>query len=269
MSFGTRELAISALLSFVVTLFWRWVATQTSQSYTQPSVGAVELQDAASFPKSAKQPKKLAIVGVSGAGKSWLAKALSAQLGIKRIDLDQMLEHRWRMQARTDNGSDLVDVRHALREASGGWVADGVFKAAQKELWPRCHLIVVLDAPPALRVWRVLRRACLDPENRSVPWHRWLRGVLWLSWQACGMGPQQQWLLSHLATMQEGMAESAAAAIRKRAEQRAKGHLSKTSPVREHVPVLVLRGEAQVREWLESLRLPASRSATGEGPLVS
>ena len=195
---------------------------------------------------------------MSGAGKSWLAEAVSARLGLRRVDLDEILAHRWRDQRRAAGSSDLIDMRQAMKQAPDGWVADGVYTAARIELWTRAHLILLLEPPPLLRVWRVLRRTlCLGRPSSRTHWLAALGAALRLSWYASGLGPQRGWLFNHLIYLQEQMAKTAEVARLKRAAQSARGQTSKTSPIREAVPILVLRSDAQLLEWLETLEVPA------------
>ena len=259
-------LKVGAVAATVVALAagWRrWRATARGHGSAtgrnvRRLVNLVELDELHTLPARAQQPRKVAIVGVSGAGKSWLAEAVSARLGLRRVDLDEILAHRWRDQRRAAGSSDLIDMRQAVKQAPDGWVADGVYTAARIELWTRAHLIVLLEPPPLLRVWRVLRRTlCLGRPSSRTHWLVALGAALRLSWYASGLGPQRGWLFDHLIGMQEQMAETAEIGRRKRAEQSAKGQKSKTSPIREAVPILVLRSDAQLLEWLESLEVPA------------
>ena len=217
-----------------------------------PDIGAVELEE---LPESARQPRKLAIVGVSGAGKSHLAKACGARLGITYLDMDDMFEHRWQYRERTDDGSDQADLRKALKQAKHGWVVDGVFMAVRKEAWPKADLVVVLEPPAALRVWRVFRRAWFRGPfgSRSRGFSAWLTEITYLVWQASGLGGQRRRYLELLAHMQNAVAERAALTTQKRNEQRRNGQTTKTAMVREAVPVLLLTNTAKVHEWLESL----------------
>ena len=129
-----------------------------------------------------------------------------------------------------------------------GWVADGTFKAARMEIWSRADTIVILEPPPLQRMWRVLQREW----QRERSTRRSISGMLWLLLQASGLGPQRK-LTEQLKQLQTNTAESARKAEIKRERQRAKGQTTKAGSVRERVPMLVLRGDAQVQEWLASL----------------
>ena len=105
----------------------------------------------------------------------------------------------------------------------------------------------------------MLRRTLgLSRTPSRTHWLEVLGAALLLSWYASGLGPQRGWLFDHLIGMQKQMAETAEVARRKRAEQTAKGQKSKTSPIREAVPILVLRSDTQLLEWLESLEMPTA-----------
>ena len=235
-----RSLACVATVAAGVALVaWRRWRVRPLPSATL----AVELSELSELPPTAQQPKRLVIVGVSGAGKSWLADECSARLSLARLDLDRMLQHRWAGTPAGDR-SDLTILRKASKEQRAGWVADGIFKAARLELWPRADLIVVVDTPPPVRVWRVVRREWRRERAEWASWRvsRWgmAKGLLWLLWQAAGLGPQRCLLVESLVKLQADTAESAQGAERKRAEQVAKGQTTKASTLlRREVPVLV------------------------------
>ena len=97
---------------------------------------------------------------------------------------------------------------------------------------------------------------------------RWgmAKGLLWLLWQAAGLGPQRCLLVESLVKLQADTAESAQGAERKRAEQVAKGQTTKASTLlRREVPVLVLRGDGQVQQWLDWLTRHEPTSAQPAG----
>ena len=99
-------------------------------------------------------PRRFVVLGCAGSGKSRFARRLGERLAIPVIDLDAA----WASPA---VGGDLARFRAAMDEAHGAaaWVSDGNFSEASFDLrLPRADLIVWLDRPRWLCLWRAIAR---------------------------------------------------------------------------------------------------------------
>lgn len=103
----------------------------------------------------------------SGAGKTTFARALARQLGVPFIELDAI---HWRQGGWVAPGRDAF--RAWVEEATRGdaWVVDGNYSAARDLVWGRADAVVWLDLPPALMLWRTLRRTVTRSLRREVLW---------------------------------------------------------------------------------------------------
>lgn len=129
--------------------------------------------------------RRVNVIGLSGSGKSYVARAISAAFGLPHIQLDA-LSHgpNW-----TDVSEDEF-VRRVRHAADGGrWVMDGNYLKVRPLIWSRADTVIWtdLDKGTVMRqvIWRSLRDWAMQaepiPGNRErlrnfiEPWHpiRW------------------------------------------------------------------------------------------------
>ncbi len=102
--------------------------------------------------------RRVSVVGVSGAGKSTVARELSVILGVPRLELDGVF-HQPGWEPLPDE-----EFRRAVaaEAAADGWVIDGNYSTVRPLVWARADTVVWLDLPKVtvMRqvVWRTLRR---------------------------------------------------------------------------------------------------------------
>lgn len=98
--------------------------------------------------------KRVMIIGSSGSGKSTLARQVGAILNLPIIHIDPMFFTEGWVQRPREETHDLVN-----QAAMGGaWVFEGNCSRAFRLRAERADLIVMLDLPRLLRIWRVLWR---------------------------------------------------------------------------------------------------------------
>ena len=134
--------------------------------------------------------RRVSVVGITGAGKSTLARALAKRLGVPYVELDAFM-HQASWEPRPD-GEFMDDVEIATSQA--GWVVDGNYRrfVIEGPVWKRADTVVWLDLPrrTVMRqlIARTLRRAVtreklwngnreplanlmsLDPEKSIIVW---------------------------------------------------------------------------------------------------
>jgi adenylate kinase family enzyme len=108
--------------------------------------------------------KRVMIVGQPGGGKSWLARQMGARTGLPVFHMDQIhwmsgwverpLEDKLRMATEVEN--------------SDQWIFEGGFSRSYPHRLSRADVLIVLDPPFALRIWRVFKRTIRD-YGRSRP----------------------------------------------------------------------------------------------------
>lgn len=99
-------------------------------------------------------PRRIAIVGNSGSGKSRLAAQIAEATNLPVHHLDQ---HFW-LPGWVQRPPADFDARHAGLIAGDAWVIDGNFARTLPDRADRADLIVFLDLPRWRCLWGVVRR---------------------------------------------------------------------------------------------------------------
>lgn len=98
--------------------------------------------------------RRVAIFGAPGSGKSTLARALAARLDLPAIHIDRFYFHPgWEPRSR-DELAALV----AQAAAGEAWIFDGNNSSTFPLRSARADLLVFLDLPRSLRLWRLSLR---------------------------------------------------------------------------------------------------------------
>lgn len=111
----------------------------------------------------ARQARRLLLIGVTGSGKTTLARALEGRCGIPAVDVDAMA---WRPGWVKTPDEELAAA--AARVAAGeAWVMDSAWTAIRPVVLPRAELVVALDLPRWLSLARLLRRTATRALTRE------------------------------------------------------------------------------------------------------
>jgi adenylate kinase family enzyme len=109
--------------------------------------------------------RRIVVVGSSGSGKTTLARQLGAKLGLPVIHLDVLY---WR-PGWTASDRESFRRRVAAAIAGDGWIVDGSFSGLAMDLTvARADILVVIDRPRWLCLWRVLWRSAFQ-RSRGRP----------------------------------------------------------------------------------------------------
>ena len=104
-----------------------------------------------------QRPRRIAVVGRAGAGKTTAAVRLGDATGLPVIHLDALF---W-TQDWKPVGEALFDARHRGAVDRDDWIIDGSYLSSSG--WPdrlrRADLVVVAEAPLPVCLWRVVRRS--------------------------------------------------------------------------------------------------------------
>jgi adenylate kinase family enzyme len=114
--------------------------------------------------------QRVSVVGGSCCGKTTLARALAARLGLPYIELDA-LHHgpNW-----NEASAELLQerVRDALAAAPGGWVVDGSYHRKLGDLvFAQADTVILLHPSYATVLWRSLHRTVRRLITREELWN--------------------------------------------------------------------------------------------------
>lgn len=111
-------------------------------------------------------PKRVHIMGMAGAGKTTLAERVGARLGVEHIDLDSL------PLPFLDGDPDVAAAwRAAAAEIAAGpaWVTASALCGWTDPLLEAADVIVWLDTPPPIAVWRIVRRHAVRSAHGTNP----------------------------------------------------------------------------------------------------
>jgi adenylate kinase family enzyme len=174
---------------------------------------------------------RIAITGPSGSGKTTLALRLAETLGLRFVEIDA-LHHGPNWES---CGTEVLRERVLAATEGDGWVTDSTYHGMLGNLVvDRAELLVWLDLPVPLVMWRLLRRTRVRRRDRTVLWNGnvepgWRESVPYLIWPA----------------------------LKRCFENR------RTFPRRyAHVRLRRLRSDAEVREFVQSIQATAATSGS-------
>ncbi len=114
------------------------------------------------FPK----PKKINVVGTSGAGKSTFSKRLAEVLGYPYIEMDKVFwEPNW---TEPSNENFLSKLESALNQET--WVLDGNFTRTVSVKWEKVDLIIWLDYSFSRTLIQAIKRAIHRSLTKEELW---------------------------------------------------------------------------------------------------
>jgi hypothetical protein len=110
--------------------------------------------------------RRVLVAGISGAGKTTMARAIAERLGLPRHELDA-LHHGAGWQKRPEFEADVA--RFAATDA---WVCEDQYQTFIGDLlWERADTVVWLDLPRAVIMSRVIRRTFMRLVTRVELWN--------------------------------------------------------------------------------------------------
>jgi adenylate kinase family enzyme len=111
---------------------------------------------------------RIAITGPSGSGKTSLAAELARTAGLRHVEIDA-LHHGPNWES---CGSNVLRERVLAATEGDGWVADSTYHTMLGTFVPdRADLLVWLDLPVPLVMWRLLRRTHVRNRDKTELWN--------------------------------------------------------------------------------------------------
>lgn len=111
--------------------------------------------------------KRLVVVGITGSGKTTLARALADRFGYSHIELDALhWDPNW-----TPAPREVFRARVAEALRAENWVADGNYSGVRDLVWGAADTLIWLDYPLRVTLSRLLRRTLRRGITGEVLWN--------------------------------------------------------------------------------------------------
>jgi len=110
---------------------------------------------------------RVVLIGTTGAGKTTMAKRIARALDMPHIEFDA-LRHgpNW-----TETPDDEFRERLRMELQGSRWVGDGNYSIARDIVWSKATMLVWLDYPIQVVLWRLLWRTLRRGILREQLWH--------------------------------------------------------------------------------------------------
>ncbi|MDN3506974.1 MAG: AAA family ATPase [Simkaniaceae bacterium] len=110
---------------------------------------------------------KIAILGTCGSGKTTLAKRLSKEFGIPHVELDSL---KW-LPNWVEEDEDVFYEKAKEAVKGDNWVTDGNYsKVGHDLIWPRADVVIWLDYPLPIILYRLMKRILRRAFTKEVLW---------------------------------------------------------------------------------------------------
>lgn len=174
--------------------------------------------------------QRISVIGVSGSGKTTMARQIAHRLGIPHVELDALhWEPDWRE-------APLELFRERVTRALSGvaWVVDGNYSKVRDIVWGRADTVVWLDYALAVIMWQLIRRTLQRSLTREELWS----------------GNRES--LRQAFFSRESILLWALQTFRRR---RREYPVLLNQPAHAHLTVVHMRSPRAAREWLSNLTL--------------
>jgi adenylate kinase family enzyme len=121
--------------------------------------------------------KRIAVIGVTGSGKTTLSANLAKILNLTHIELDGLhWEKDW-----TYPSDEIFRERVARAIQAPGWVTDGNYSVVRGIIWSQADTVIWLDFALLTCLWRLIRRSIKRVGSKQELWNgnrETVRGLL-------------------------------------------------------------------------------------------
>jgi adenylate kinase family enzyme len=110
---------------------------------------------------------RINVVGTSASGKSTLAKAIAAKLGYAYVEMDAL----WFKEDWQNVSDEEFNVNVAEATKADAWVLDGNYTRTVHIKWQRVEMVVWVDMPFYITLYRAVKRAIVRVVTQEPLWH--------------------------------------------------------------------------------------------------
>lgn len=117
---------------------------------------------------SASPYRRIAVIGTTGSGKTSFSRRVAAAIGAPHVELDGLFHGpNW-----TPAERDVFRARVSDAIAAPAWVTDGNYSSSLRDIiWPAADLLVWLDYPFRIVIWRLFLRTMRRSIRREELWN--------------------------------------------------------------------------------------------------
>ena len=112
-------------------------------------------------------PRRVAVVGTSGSGKTTFSRRLAARLEVPHVELDALF---WLPDWQEPDLTAFREKAEAAIGDDGEWVVDGNYSRISDLVLGRADTVVWLDLPLRTCLWRTARRTVRRARSDEVLW---------------------------------------------------------------------------------------------------
>jgi adenylate kinase family enzyme len=111
--------------------------------------------------------RRIAVVGTSGSGKTWLGRGIARRLAVPFVELDSIYHQPgWQPLPAEEFRSRVADI-----VAGAGWVIDGNYSAVRDVVWTRADTVIWFDLPRRTVMRQVVTRTLRRAITRAELWN--------------------------------------------------------------------------------------------------
>lgn len=131
-------------------------------------------------------PRRISVVGLSGSGKTTVARQLAGLVSAPHVELDAL---HWVNPGWVEPPDE--EFHAAVEKALAGddWVVEGNYRSARAVYWARVEMLVWLDLPLWLTTWRALWRSLRRVGSSEPLW-----GTQRESFRHSVLSPESPWI---------------------------------------------------------------------------
>ena len=106
------------------------------------------------------------VIGTSGSGKTSVARQIAKKLNIPYVELDELF---WKPNWTESTDEELFPKLEKALSADG-WVLDGNYTRTIPIKWKRCRMVVYLDLPFHIVLYRIIKRSLIRGFRNEELW---------------------------------------------------------------------------------------------------